>query len=308
MTRNLDERGLLRFKSNFNSEEYEDHMSRFKGLSTVVVATAVIAIGVTGCSNSETKQLPKAAQGLPNSDTINRIVKNGEIRAGVAIAIPWLGKDPKTGDYFGASARLTEELAKRLEVKVKWVPSSFDGVIAALQANQIDVIVAPLLKTPQRLKVIDMASFSQSGTCYLVKKDNTSINTTDDLNNPAVTIATFQGTGQATQVPALYPKAKFISRAQAAGEVAPWPEVASGKADAAPFDSPLAKVAASMHPDAKVIPKNCLDKPDMPTPVAAGFTKGDKGFEKFVGTTVSDIQKKLDSDVAKYSDPKYAGQ
>jgi polar amino acid transport system substrate-binding protein len=270
----------------------------------LTIAGTVAACGGSGGSD---KPLPAAAKGLPQSDTIQHVADSGELRAGVAIALPWLGKDPQSGQYFGSSVRLTEAIAQKLGAKVKWVPSSFDNVIAALQSGQVDFIAAPLLQTPERLQAIDMVPFTKGGTCYLVKKSNGSINTLADLDDPSVTIATFQGTGQETQTKHKYPKAKVISRAQAPGETVPWPEVASGKAQVAPFDSSLAKINAAKHPDAKVVPADCLQHPDLETPIDVGYTKGDKGFGELVKKVVADNQAQLDADNDKYSDPKYAG-
>lgn len=279
-----------------------------KSLSSAVAGLTIAGtFAACGGSGGSHKPLPAAAKNLPKSNTIQHVVDSGQLRAGVAIALPWLGKDPQSGQYFGSSIDLTKAIAKKLGVKVKWVPSSFDNVIAALQSSQIDFIAAPLLQTPERLQAIDMVPFTQGGTCYLVKKSNTSINTLADLNSPNVTIATFQGTGQETQTKQKYPKAKVISRAQAPGETVPWPEVASGKAQVAPFDSSLAKINAAKHPDAKVIPSDCLEHPDLETPIDVGYTKGDKGFGQLIKNVVAENKAKLKADDDKYSDPKYAG-
>jgi ABC-type amino acid transport substrate-binding protein len=274
-------------------------------LALAVVALAAVLGACGGDDGDGGGDRPAAVRDLPDSPTIDQVVDQGELRAGVAIAVPWLGRDPRSNEYFGASIRLTKELAKRLGADVRWVPASFDNVIAALQARQIDFIAAPLLETPERLEVIDMTDFTKGGTCYLVKKDNTEIQSTEDLNSPDVTIATFQGTGQATQIPEEYPEAETTSRAQAPGETAPWPEVES---DVAPFDSSLAKVNATAHPDARIIPEDCLQNPDLPTPISVGYAKGDEGFGRLVSETVKDIKPQLDADIEKYSDPRYAGQ
>ena len=49
----------------------------------------------------------------------------------------------------------------------------FGQTAPALRA--IDLIIAPLYTTEERLKVVDMTPYAMGGFCYLLKKDNTTI-------------------------------------------------------------------------------------------------------------------------------------
>jgi ABC-type amino acid transport substrate-binding protein len=58
------------------------------------------------------------------------------------------------------------------------------------------------------LKVVDMTPYAVGGFCYLLKKDNTTVKTLEDLNSESVIMANGEGTGTLTETSKKYPKAK----------------------------------------------------------------------------------------------------
>ncbi len=180
-----------------------------------------------------------AAQAVPapgQSPTVDAIKKQGKLRAGVAIAWPWLGQDPKTGKYIGAAADLGQKIADTLGVPLEFVPSGWDVIIAGLQARQFELALAPLFATPKRMAAIDFANYAEGGTCYSVLKTNTKVNSLADLNRPDVTTGVFTGTGTEQEFVKKYPKAKVSSVVQAPGGGTRVLEVISGRLDAGAFE------------------------------------------------------------------------
>lgn len=284
-------------------------------VSLLLVALLVIA----GCGSSDDPTTSAATDAdatvdatvsedgaLPDSETIKAIQDRGTLRVGGAIALPWLGQDPDTKEYFGPATLIAEKTAEELGVEVEWVPETFDTIVASLQADKIDIANAALYQTPEREAVIEMVPWSLGGFCYLTQADNP-LSTTDEFNSPDVTMANFIGTGTFEAVQAAYPEAKQITRTAAAGEGANVPEIQSGKADITPFDASLAKVYEAKYPDLKIIPEDCFESPDLPTPVAVGLPKGDMGFVELVTGIVEEIQPELDEGFAEYAKPEYSG-
>jgi ABC-type amino acid transport substrate-binding protein len=243
---------------------------------------------------------------LPSSKLISSIQKAGTIRVGVATTPPFIFKDPKTNKYVGPGATLANTLAAKLGVKVQWVPETYDTIIAALQAHQIDLADAPLYATPQRLAVIAMTPWSKDGFCYLVQKKS-SIRSKSQLNSPNVTMGNITGTGTYTATAGKYPKAKQVTRVAAPGEQALIPELISGKVDVDPVDATLVQVYLSEYHQLRVVPAGCsaTNNPDIPTPIAVGYSKGDSGFATFVKQTVASIQSTLNKQTQHYSAAKY---
>jgi polar amino acid transport system substrate-binding protein len=264
------------------------------------------------CSSSASSPAPAASTGpsaagggLPASATIDKIKKAGSLRVGVAIALPWLGQDPKTNEYFGPATIIAQSMATKLGVKLEYVPQDFSVIVAALQSDKIDLANAPLFATPKRLAVIEIAPWASSGECYLVLKTNTKVNTTADLNNASVKITGLQGTGSLQSVQAKYPNATYVIVASSAGQEADFLDVLNGKADAAIIDSPVAPGYATKYPQLKVVPSDCQSNSDVPTPIGVGYNKGDEGWSTFIKATLAELKPQLDAAITQYSTPQY---
>lgn len=262
-------------------------------VQTLLALVAFASVGV----------LPAGTSHAASSPTITRVQNAHVIRVGVATAVPWLGKNPHNNQYFGPAVRIAKTVAKDLHVRLQYVPETFDTIIAALQANQIELADAPLYATPARLKVVDMVPWTSGGFCYLVKKSNTKINKLSDMNDPSVKMGNFIGTGTYEATSHKYSKATQVPRTAAAGEEAPIPDLLSGKVDVAPFDASLALVYKQEYPQLKVLPKDCTLHPDISTPIAVAFAKGDAGFKSFLKALFKRIQPQLNADIKKYSKP-----
>ena len=246
-----------------------------------------------------------AAGSLPSSETISKVKAAGTMRVGYAAALPWLGQDTKTNEWFGPNDLLGRKLAEKLGVKLEPVTQTFDQLVPAVQAGTIDVALSPMFITEKRLAAIDMVPWTEAGTCYLIRKDDSRFKTTADFNNENVKITGFVGTGTTQQIEKAYPKAKMVLRQQAPGEEVNYIPVQQNEADAAPFDSPLAQVYGSQFPNLKVFPDGCFEKPDLPTPIGIGIKKGDAGLAQVLKDLIVSLKPEIDTELKKYSDPKY---
>ena len=247
-----------------------------------------------------------AAQEVPGpgqSPTIDRIRKDGKLRAGVAIAWPWLGQDPKTGKYIGAAADLGEAIAQKLGVPIEYIPSGWDVIIAGLQAGQFELALAPLFATPKRMAVIDFANYAVGGTCYAVLKSGSKVKSLADLNRPDVLTGTYAGTGTEQFFVKKYPKGKINSVVQPPGGGTRVLEVINGRIDDAPFDSPLALALEAKYPQITIVPEahSCIANPDIPIPIGVGFTKGDPAWGKFVTAVTDEMKPQIAKQIEKFS-------
>jgi polar amino acid transport system substrate-binding protein len=270
-------------------------------ISRRFLMAAVAAISVSLLVSS-----PGYAQTVPppgESPTVDKVKAAGKIRAGVAIAWPWLGQDPATGKYIGAAADLGERIANTLGVEIEYVPSGWDVIVAGLQAQQFELALAPLFATPKRMAVIDFANYSEGGTCYIVPKDSTKVQTLDDLNSPDVVTGTFTGTGTEQEFVKKYPQAKIDSVVQPPGGGTRVLEVISGRIDTAVFDSPIALALEAKYPQIRIVPdaRECIAHPDIPIPIGVGFRKDDAAFGKFVTEVTAMMKPEMEKTIAQYS-------
>jgi len=274
----------------------------------VLAALALIAVGCSsspGATGAASGGAAAASGALPSSETISAIKAAGSMKAGYAAALPWLGQDTKTNAWFGPNDLLGRKLAEKLGVKLEPVTQTYDQLVPAVQAGTIDVALSPMFITDKRLAAIDMVPWTDAGTCYLIRSDETRFKTTQDLNNKDVKITGFVGTGTTQQIQKAYPNAQMVLRQQAPGEEVNYIPVQQKEADAAPFDSPLAAVYGAKFPGLKVFPDNCLLNPDLPTPIGIGIKKGDTGLAQVLTELITQLKPDIAAELTKYSDPQY---
>ncbi|TAL86956.1 MAG: transporter substrate-binding domain-containing protein [Candidimonas sp.] len=240
------------------------------------------------------------------SPTIDRIVSSGVLNAGAAILSPWLLQDPKTSKYIGPVALISQEVAKALNVKLEYVPATWDTLIAGLLAKKYEIAAAAILATPQREKAIGFVNFGYSGTCYVVRP-NSPIKSLSDLNNPKLLYLGYVGLANGTLYHEKYPKTRMQLISPPPGYGPRVDEVLSGRGDIAAIDSPLAFWVNHKWPKAKVIPKpeDCLKHPDLNRTVGIGYPKGDKVFEKFLMEVVAANKTKIDASTEQFSQPEW---
>lgn len=243
---------------------------------------------------------------LPDSPFIKRVQEAGVLRAGVAIFLPIIGQDLKTQEFFGTGVDIANWMGDELGVKVEFIPQDWQVIVAAIQAQQIDVAVAGLYATPKRLEVVDMTDYVQVGFCYAALKTNDKVNTIEDLNKPDVVFIQMEGGGSYQITSKAFPKATHHARLGMAGEQVTWAEVLSGEADVVPFDPPLMQAVKRDMPELKVIPEDCsITNSHMPSPIAFAYPKGDAGFQQYAKDFVTRHRAEIDASLVKYSAPEF---
>lgn len=145
---------------------------------------------------------------LAKSDsTWKEIKKRNSVRMGVIQSEPWFYKDPKTQEWSGFCVKIGKAIADAMGVKLVPVETTWGNAIAALHANQIDVMFA-LDATPKRAVAID---FVETPLIYYALstyvKKGIQAKTWSDLNNSNVKLAVTMGTSFDREASALLPQA-----------------------------------------------------------------------------------------------------
>ncbi|MBB4570806.1 substrate-binding periplasmic protein [Rhizobium leucaenae] len=128
------------------------------------------------------------------------VQKAGVLRCGAAVAPPYVMRDPATGEYSGFFADLCKEFADVLKVKPQFVDTTWDNIVAGLQAGKWDVSLA-LNRTPARAMAVQFSIPAMEYQISLAyNKNNPKIPATAasvaDLDKAGVTIAVMSGTAQ----------------------------------------------------------------------------------------------------------------
>ncbi len=143
--------------------------------------TVIVAVGLIAGFSATT--YASCAGDIP--DKLVEIKKRGECRVCFVPSKPYQFKDPKTGELVGAVVEAAKELtSKYLKVKLKWVETDWQTMIAALQADKCDMIMS---NTGRGLGRAESVWFTKpwiiGAQSFLVrKKDN--IRNKADLDKP----------------------------------------------------------------------------------------------------------------------------
>jgi arginine/lysine/histidine transporter system substrate-binding protein len=112
---------------------------------------------------------------------------------------PFESRDP-SGKVVGFDIDLANAIADELGYKLEIKDMKFDGLIGALQAKRVDMVISGMSATEKRKKNVDFSTtYNHSGEMFLTKKGS-NIKTIDALkgNTVAVQLGTIQEEGAKT--------------------------------------------------------------------------------------------------------------
>jgi polar amino acid transport system substrate-binding protein len=131
--------------------------------------------------------------------TFAAVRKAGELRCGAALAPPFVVRDPKTGAYTGAFSDLCRRFGEDvLKVKVRFVDTTWDNMVAGLQTDKWDLAMA-INRTPVREQVINFSTaVVRNDTDFIYNRTNAKlpqkITSMANVDKPGMVIAVVQGT------------------------------------------------------------------------------------------------------------------
>ncbi|MET3902989.1 ABC transporter substrate-binding protein [Paenarthrobacter sp. 4246] len=178
----------------------------------LAVLMALTACGGTANSDSadssKTANTTDISEGVqPDSAAVallpQAIKDKGELTVAMDLHYPpttFLAEDNTTP--IGLNPDIARLIAKKLDLKLKFVDTKFDTIVPGLDGGRFDFTATTMSKTEERLKVLDMIDYFKAGNSVAVAAGNPLNLTVETLcgKNIAVT----QGsTGQLKRLPAL---------------------------------------------------------------------------------------------------------
>ncbi|MDR0886382.1 MAG: transporter substrate-binding domain-containing protein [Clostridiales Family XIII bacterium] len=103
----------------------------------------------------------------------------------------------ENGDYVGVDVEILAAIADDQGFKYELKPLGFDAAVGALEANQVDAVIAGMSITSEREKKYDFsAPYYDSGVVMAITADNDGVKSYDDLKGKKVAVK--NGTESAT--------------------------------------------------------------------------------------------------------------
>lgn len=168
------------------------------------LAAAAIAVGIFGT----------AASAQDSQGYWQKVQDRGELRCGAAVAPPYVMRDPATGEYSGFFADLCREFADVLKVKPKFVDTTWDNIVAGLQAGKWDMSIA-LNRTPARAMAINFSIPAMEYQISLAYNKNDPKVPADpksvaDIDKKGIVLAVMSGTAQDKAISAAIKNATIL--------------------------------------------------------------------------------------------------
>lgn len=181
----------------------------------------------------------------------------------------------------GFDVEIAEKVAEKLGKELKIEDMAFDSLIMALNSDKIDFIAAGMTATDERRTQVDFSdSYFKSKQMIIVKSDDTSITTAEDLVGKKVGVQ-LGTTGDlfVSGTEGIESITQFQTGTQAVMDLK------NGKVDAVVIDAEPAKKMTEGQSDLKL-----LDAPFVEEEYAIAVKKGDDELLKAINDTLADIK------------------
>jgi polar amino acid transport system substrate-binding protein len=182
------------------------------------------------------------------SPTLDAILTRGELVVGTAANMPPLNMTTRDGAVIGLEADLAQYLAYTMGVSLRMETLPFAGLVDALEAGQVDMVLSGMTITPARnLRVAFAGPYFVSGKCILTNKAAlASLQSAADINRSNLRLTALEGSTSAEFVRRIIPQAGLTTVSDYDAGIE---RVLSGEADAMLADYPICLVTHARMPD-----------------------------------------------------------
>ncbi len=178
-------------------------------------------------------QAGKSVSASPES-TYDRVMRTQTMRCGYVLWTPFMLKDPNTAKLSGIFYDYVESLGQLLHLKIEWTEETTWGDFpAALKSGRFDAMCGGSFSNPARARVIDFVQPILYQPLYVFVRagDTRFDNNIDNLNDPAVTIITVEGTTPSIIAAHDFPNAKNFHLSEATSLSENFVNLVAGKGD-----------------------------------------------------------------------------
>lgn len=229
-------------------------------------ATAATTTEATAATNAATTDTPAAGAASGPAVAIATIPPDSLAQKGhllICTDFPYPPQEffDENGNPQGLDIEVGTEIANRLGLKVQFVNSVFDTIIAAVKGGKCDIVISAQNITADRQKQVNMIPYFQAGQAFVVQKGNPK-NIQGPTDLCAASVAAESGTTEADylQGGGDYKGKGLPVDCTKAGKKAPTvittqkdtdalQQLQSGKVVAYVTDSPVAAYYTVQHPD-----------------------------------------------------------
>ncbi|MBU9856782.1 ABC transporter substrate-binding protein [Rahnella bonaserana] len=237
--------------------------------------------------------------------SFSALADGSTLKFGLEAQYPPFESKSATGELQGFDIDLGNAVCAAASVKCEWVDTSFDGLIAALQARKFDAINSAMNVTEKRRQAIDFTNVIYRVPSKLIaKKDSGLLPTTGSLKGKHIGV--LQGSIQESYAQAHWaPEGVDIVSYQDQSQV--YLDLSSGRLDGTLVLAPAGQSGFLSRPDGKdygFVGDAVRDDKILGSGIAFGLRKGDTQLKEKLDTAIAKVQK---DGVVKELSKKYFG-
>lgn len=260
-----------------------------KKLSAIALALVMgFSTLLGGCSSSDSSS-------SSNDDSLQYVMDKGKLIVGLDDSFPPMGYRDKDNKIVGFDVDLAKETCKRMGIKAKFQPVSWESKEQELSSKNIDCIWNGFGITPEREKVLTFTEPYMSNPQIFVVLADSGIKTEADLKGKVVA-AQSGSTAYATIDKDTNLKDSFKEFIGVEDNVKALMDLEVGGSDAVAMDTVVARYYMTKDPGKYSIIE---DTTILDEEMGVGFRKGDNALCKKVEDTLKEMQK--DGTLAKIS-------
>lgn len=244
-----------------------------KKILALVLSTLVVGSVFIGCGKGDNKK---------DVSVLQKIKSEKVIKVGLEDTYPPMEFRNDKNELVGFDIDLSNEIAKRLGVKVEYVMTEFGGLMMSLNSNKIDMSASAISMTDKRKKEAEFTKpYVNSGQALVVKKGNTTIKDEKDLNGKTVGVQL----GTTGEISAK--KIKGVKQVKAYDKTPQvFQDLEIGRIDAIVIDEFVGKYYLSKQKDKAEVVKSLEHEP-----IGIAFKKGETELQGEVQKIIDEMVK-----------------
>ena len=157
------------------------------GLTAVMSLSLLTACGGGNAGNAETpagnSNTPAVESNTPAATGEFTTVEEGKLHMSTNAAFPPYEMIKDDGTFEGIDVEVAGAIAEKLGLELVVDDMGFDAALLAAQNGQSDMVMAGVTVTDERLEVMDFSDSYATGVQVIIVKEDSHIETVDDLAN-----------------------------------------------------------------------------------------------------------------------------
>jgi glutamate transport system substrate-binding protein len=262
-------------------------------LAVVALAAAACGSSNKNASNTTTTKAVNKAPTFAAGTTMDTVQKKGKLVVGTKFDQPGFGlKNPTTGNVEGFDVEIAKLIAvgifggttKDIDSKISFVETVSAVRESSIVDGKVDIVAATYTINDTRKQLVDFAGpYFVAKQDIMVKKDDTSIKSVDDLNGKKVCSA--QGSTSIKNVAAKAPRADLSIQFKTYSECAA--ALGDGRVQAVTTDNTILAGLVQQSAGAYKL----VGKPFSDEPYGIGLKKGEDAWRTFLNDRIVAIEK-----------------